>query len=132
MSTVHGEVDIRFDNNILTLEVVGPWNIEFFHLLHQRLAEFAPQLKNKAYGVMLILIGEALPVAEAVEFHIQFLKRVRTSGIAVILSKTSAVGATEAIFQHMYGSAQIEHQFFMDKKEATAWLINQINQAEKE
>jgi len=132
MSTVHGEINVSLSGGILRVEAVGPWNMEFFLLMHKRLLSFLPQIQDIRYGVLLIPIGETLPVPEAVDFHIRFLKYVRTSGVAVLLSETSVAGATRAICHQVYSASNIEHEFFMEEKEASAWLMNQINQAEKE
>lgn len=105
--------------------------MEFFQVMHKELIRNFSNIKRFPYGVLLIPKGETVPVSEAIPFHINFLKNVKTAGVAVLLSESTIVNTATALCQLIYGQANIEHQCFMQRDEALTWLDAQIEKHSK-
>lgn len=119
---VHGECKISVEGSLLVIDVVGPWNLEFFDHLHQELATAAKQLTTKDYSVLLIPRGEAIAVNQAKELHVEFIKRRRPKAVAIVLKYCSSASITQDMCTRIYKLAGIEHEFFEDELQARTWL----------
>lgn len=120
--SVHGECNISVEGSLLVIDVVGPWNLEFFDHLHQELAIAAKQITTKDYSVLLIPRGEAIAVNQATELHVEFLKRRRANAIAIVLKYCSSASITQDMCKRIYKLAGIEHKFFEHEGQARTWL----------
>ena len=119
----HGEHSIQLDNNIVYVESTGPWNIEYFQQLHVELPNLIAQIPSQRYVVCLTLIGDAIPVKEAIAFHIEYLKTRPVLAVALDMSKCTSKVITQKILSDIYRCANIQHQFFENGEAAKKWLI---------
>lgn len=122
----HGNVKVSIEDNIIILECEGPWNIEFFHILHQDIVSAIKQVGHSNYGVLLIPIGEAIGTAETMDYHIDFLKQGNTKAVAVNLALSDVPVSTENICRIAYQAAKRKHEFFLDNDTAKLWLKKQL------
>ena len=119
----HGKHNIWLDNNIVYVESTGPWNMEYFQQLHLEMPKLIAQIPNQRYVVCLTLIGDAIPVKEAIAFHTEYVKTRSVLAIALDMSKCTSEVITQKILSDIYRCANIQHQFFEDSDTAKAWLI---------
>lgn len=122
----HGTAKIHLDNQIIVIEGSGPWNLEFFRHLHQQLIALRDKLAAKPYAILAKLHGNALPVAEAIELHSEFIRRGQAVAIAVVLLDCQSKALTQTIFSSIYQSGSLKHAFFEDCTEASGWLEQQL------
>jgi hypothetical protein len=122
----HGSVNISIKENIITLECEGPWNIEFFHILHLDLISAVKQVDSSNYGILLIPIGEAISTAETMDYHINFLNQGGAKAVAINLARSDVPSSTENICRIAYQAANLKHDFFLDNETAMLWLNKQL------
>ncbi len=123
---VHGNFEVSIEEDILILKCQGPWNIEFFHMLHQDLISAVKQVNPSNYAVLLITAGEAIGTAEAMEYHINFLKQGNTKAVAINLACSDVPSSTENLCRIAYQAANLKHEFFLDNNKAMSWLKKQL------
>ena len=82
---VHGKTSINVDGDIIILESTGPWNAEYFYGLADDFKEILQHINKDNYAVLLIPIGETLGTPEAMESHLDFLRKGNTKAVAIIV-----------------------------------------------
>jgi len=122
----HGECNLFWENNILTIDVEGPCNIEFYDYMHKKILTFAENIDKSNYATLLITRGEAVIIVDALSNHVEFLKRASTKAIAVVLGFCDTPSITEAMCHKAYENAGIVHQFFESSNDAKNWLTTEI------
>ncbi|GAA0810307.1 hypothetical protein GCM10009111_00970 [Colwellia asteriadis] len=120
--SVHGAKEITVENNIITIRSVGPWNIEYFHLLHQDLIAAVTLVDFNNYAVLLVPLGEAISVAEALDYHVAFLKKGNTKAVAINLAGSDVPNSTKSLCTKAYEQAGLNFKFFTSDEEAKQWL----------
>ncbi|GLX79183.1 hypothetical protein tinsulaeT_25230 [Thalassotalea insulae] len=127
--TPHGMLQISVDNNLVTIEIEGPCNAEFFQLMTAKLSGVREQIDLNNYTALIVLHGEALATPDAMEYFTSYLKTISVKAVALNLALTSTPSTTEQVCQRAYREAGINHQFFTDNSKAIKWL-RQCMQAE--
>jgi len=122
----HGESQLSVEGQILIIDITGPCNIEFFHELHHDLVRISKKINVENYATLLILRGEAIFVEEVFEYHVEFLKKVKTKAIAIDLEYCETPSVTKAMCHKAYCSAEITHEFFENMSQAKNWLTHDI------
>jgi hypothetical protein len=120
--SAHGKTTLKIIDNIIILECEGPWNIEFFHILHQQIYQAVQQCSSGNYSVLLIPIGETIGTPDTMDYHIKFLKKGNPSAIAVNLSRSDIPQSTKNLCRLAYQTAELTYDFFMDNESAIHWL----------
>ncbi len=123
---IHGKSELSVENNILTIDIEGPCNLEFYNELHSKLLSMGDQLNVDNYAVILILRGESSIIQEALDFHVEFLKKTNTKAIAVVLKWCEMSSIAELMCHKAYSEANINYQFFENSHDAKNWLTNDI------
>jgi len=124
----HGFHHSHIINNILYIEATGPWNIEYFKVLHNDLALLLKDEKVSSFGVLLSLKGEAIGVSEAFQMHVDFLKKgTGLQAIAVNMAECETKAVTIDMCQKAYINAGIKHDFFDNLNEAKMWLLEHFD-----
>jgi hypothetical protein len=118
----HGSIDIKVDNDLISLDIKGPCNTEFFELMANKLALFRPQLNMNNYTGLIILRDEALATPEAMAYFTSYLKTIQVRAVALNLQYTHSPSATEDMCRKAYTEAGVTHRFFFDNLSATTWL----------
>jgi hypothetical protein len=122
----HGNTEIIMEGNIIVIRCVGPWNIEYFHRLHQDILTAVSQVDINNYGVLFLPISEAICVAEAIDYHVDFLKQGNAKAIAVNLTGSEVPNITKDLCQKAYEQAGLNFQFFYSDESAKAWLQHHL------
>jgi hypothetical protein len=123
----HGKTEIIIEGNIIIIQCVGPWNIEYFHGLHQDIVSAVSQVNINNYAVLLKPIGEAICVAEAIDYHVAFLNQGNAKAIAVNLSDSDVPNTTKSLCNKAYEKAQLNFQFFYSDEPAKVWLKESLS-----
>ena len=118
----HGSINIAIDNDLVTLDIKGPCNIEFFELMTEKLISLRPQLNMDNYTYLVILHDEALATPEALLYFTNYLKTVQVRAVAINLQYTDSPSITEAICHKTYNDSGVKHRFFFDSISAKTWL----------
>lgn len=117
----HGYFSMKSEHNLLIIDAYGPWNKELFTELHQQLYVAVHKLQVNNYGLLVVLHGQALPVKEAIDYHIEFIKQGNPVAIAIDLSKCSSAGLSEDVFSYIYKESDLPHSFFNGYDIARHW-----------
>ncbi len=120
--TPHGMLQVSVDNNLVSIEIEGPCNTEFFHEMAEKLSAVRQQVDINNYTALIILHGEALATQDAMQYFTQYLKTISARAVAVNLQHVSTPILTEQICYQAYQEAGINHQFFDDNASAIKWL----------
>jgi len=123
----HGTLDLTIEDDMILIEALGPWNIEYIDYLHQKLLWAVTQIDRSDLGVLLTLKGEAISVEAGLEYHADFIRQGNTKAIAVNLAHCTTPLLTENLFSKLYRLAKIKHAFFDNVFDARAWLENELN-----
>lgn len=123
----HGQCNIVVEDNIIILELEGPWNLEFMQQMHSSLLKASEQIDVNNYGVLLILHGETLAVQEAIDCHVEFIKKVKTKAIAINLVHSSIPSMTQLMCEKVYQAAILPSAYFTDTLSAKKWLKAQLS-----
>ncbi|WP_101230805.1 hypothetical protein [Colwellia sp. 75C3] len=118
----HGSIDIKLDNDLISMDIEGPCNTEFFELMAKKLASFRPQLNMDNYTSLVILRDEALATPEAMAYFTNYLKTVQVRAVAINLQHAHTPSATQDMCTKAYLEAGVEHRFFFDNLSANTWL----------
>ena len=125
--SAHGKTAISVAENIMTIQTRGPWNIEYFTSLHQEILEAIKAHSLVNFSVLLIPYGEAIPVHEAMDYHVNFISQGNTSAVAVNLSHCETPMSTEALCRVAYEAANIDYAFFESDEQALLYLKSKMN-----
>lgn len=119
----HGDCSYCAQNNIITIEAEGPWNLEFFIKMHKDLREVIINYADlDDYKILVIFKGEAFAVQEGLDYHLAGVKLGNTKAIALSLEFCNNPGFTKAQFEKVYNEASLANKFFSKTDEALKWL----------
>jgi hypothetical protein len=118
----HGNIEISVDNDLITLDVEGPCNTEFFQNMSKKLALIGSQINVNNYTVLVIFRKEALATPEAMTYFTNYLKKVNVRAVATNLQYAYSPTLTEEMCKKSYHEAGVKHQFFVDNETAYIWL----------
>jgi len=125
----HGTLELTIEDNMILIEAVGPWNIEYIDYLHQQLLWAVTQVDYNNYGVLFSPKGEAISVEAGLEYHADFIRQGNTKAIALNLAHCTTSLLTENLFNKLYRSANIKHAFFDNAFDARLWLEKELKTA---
>ena len=112
----------------MLIDVSGSWNEEYFMHFHQDLLEAASLLKDiNNYGIVLNLHGHALITEQGINKHIEFIKQGHTKAIAINMADCLSMGISQSMLTKLYLAADLKHQFFTNKTDAQAWVLEQLH-----
>lgn len=118
----HGRSNITVDNDLITVDIAGPCNTEFFERMEEQITSLRPQLNMNNYTSLVILRDEALATPEAMTYFTNYLKAVQVRAVAINLQYADSPSITEEICKKAYTDAGVKHCFFFDNLAATSWL----------
>ena len=118
----HGSSDITVDNDLITVDIVGPCNTEFFEHMEAQITSLRPQLNMNNYTSLVILRNEALATPEAMTYFTNYLKAVQVRAVAINLQYADSPSITEDVCKKAYTDAGVKHRFFSDNVSASSWL----------
>jgi hypothetical protein len=120
---VHGRCQIITDNNIIIIDALGPWNLEFFEILHSNLQQTVQSnFQNKTYGIVVVLKGETLATQEGLNYHLEKVTKGNAKAIAINMMHSSFALTTQIQFEAVYNKAGLKNKFFHDTSSAKQWI----------
>jgi len=123
----HGKCNIAVEDNLLIVEIEGPWNIEFIQNMHASLLKASQHVDINNYGILLILHGETLAVQEAIDYHVEFIQQVNTKALAINLAHSNIPSMTKQMCEKIYRTVNFPSQYFTDTPSAKEWLQSQLS-----
>ncbi|WP_286262886.1 hypothetical protein [Thalassotalea atypica] len=124
--SAHGRATIFVEDNIVIIESIGPWNLEYFMALHIKLVNAIRQIQHDKYAVLLKLNGEAIAGQDCYNAHLNFIKQGNAKAVAINLSSCSTPVISRDLLSKIYHEAGLEHQFFADDHTAIHWLNSKL------
>ncbi len=123
--SAHGQACISVADSIMTIQSRGPWNVEYFTDMHCEIIETIKKHSLTNFAVLLIPYGEAIAVHEAIDYHVNFLRKGKSNAVAINLSCCDTPLSTENMCRKIYEAAGLTHEFFYDNEQAIVWLQKQ-------
>jgi hypothetical protein len=127
----HGTLNFSvIDNNILVIEGCGPWNKEVLTKISSEQVNLIKSLYGKAWGVLVIILGQPLHTQEASDLLANIVKQDKEKGrkaSAIILKNSSSPEIGEQHLSKIYQKASEDFKFFDDNDEAVGWLKEKIS-----
>jgi len=127
MFTPHGNLDISVKDNVVTIDIEGAMNLEFFKQMEADLAKVGPQLSPGKYAAHVILRGDALASPDATEYFTNYMVKVDVAAVAISLQYADSALLTEMLCSKAYTKANINHQFFTNDHQAKEWLLSYLS-----
>jgi hypothetical protein len=118
----HGSLKITVDNDLITIDIEGPCNTEFFECMAEKLALIRPKLNMDNYTGLIILRHEALATPEAMAYFTGYLKTVQVRAVAINLQYSDTPSMTQELCKKAYSGSGVKHRFFFDNLSAHTWL----------
>jgi len=123
----HGNVSASYDpdDNILYLNLTGPFNLEFMQAYENKVAPLRSQI-NKPYWVSLVNVyGLALAPLPSIAYARNIIDNAMTGGLvatAVVFHSKDAKSTIERFWHKMYAKTPLSYRFFDNQDEAKQWL----------
>jgi len=127
----HGSIKVSVDNDLVTIDIEGPCNTEFFECMAEQLVLIRPQLNMDNYTGLVILRHEALATPEAMAYFTSYLKTVQVRAVAINLQYSDTPSMTQDICKKAYTDSGVRHQFFFDNVSAKLWLRERMAMTEE-
>jgi hypothetical protein len=126
--TSHGKYQFSFENNIVAITAIGPFNLEFFKAMHKDLVNFILQnAEVNNFAILLDLQGESLATQEGLDYHVKAVAKGVAKAIAVDLSTSFYPSSTADMFMKTYSKANLKNQAFNNRNNAIQWLNTIVN-----
>lgn len=124
----HGKCSYTVEDNIITIDATGPWNLEFFKQMHRELSEIILRdVDFHNFAILLILKGDSFAAQDGLDYHLNLVRQGPTKALALNSSLSNATAITQSIFKKVYDKAGLTNQSFNSTAEAKAWLRTQLN-----
>jgi len=132
--TVHGIFSIHVEGRMLVLHSTGPSNRELVEELSKAEKAALAELAGAPWGLLATITDEVMHTPESYAAMVETIRRHREMGrcaTAVIFDHVFGDAMVRRVLERMYHEAGETAQFFDDEASARAWLLDQIEQAEK-
>lgn len=124
----HGKCHYTVDDNIIVVDAVGPWNLEFFQQMHRELSEIILRdVDFNNFAMLLILRGDSFATQDGLEYHLKLVKHGPTKALAINSAPSNAASITQSIFKKIYDKANLENEQFDSTEAAKAWLRTKLD-----
>ncbi len=123
----HGKCSFAVEDNIISIDATGPWNLEFFKKMHADLTSIIiNDVDYQNFAVLLILRGLPLATKNALDYHVKFVSTGQTKALAIYSSLSESPAIAENIFQKAYYQAGLKSKSFDSPDAAKKWLTSQL------
>lgn len=124
----HGHCSFSVQDNIITIDATGPWNLEFFKEMHKNLSEIILRdVDFNNFAILLILRGDSLAVQDGLDYHLHLVRKGPTKALAMNSAASNTQKVTQDIFKKVYDRAGLKNKCFDDTQEAIEWLKTQLD-----
>ena len=128
LSLAHGKCSYSVDGNIITINAIGPWNLEFFMQMHLELADIIlTRVDISNFAILLILQGDSLAAQDGLDYHLKLVRAGPTKAIAINSAMSNSPQITQSIFKKRYDQAGLKNSVLDCTQAAKAWLATQLN-----
>ena len=109
----HGKCHYLVEDNIITIDATGPWNLEFFKQMHQELIDIAvKKVDVNNFAILLILQGDSLAGQDGLDYHLKLVKAGSAKALAINTALSNAPAITQSIFRKVYDQAGLKNKCF--------------------
>ncbi len=123
----HGHCSYTIEDNIVTINATGPWNLEFFKQMHRELSDIIlHEVDFHNFAILLELNGDTFATQEGLDYHLNLVKQGPTKALAINSAESNAAQITQSIFKKVYDKAGLENQHFDSTKAAKQWLKTKL------
>lgn len=126
----HGTLTFKFEDNILLIEGVGPWNKEALSLSLKDSQLLARNGNVERWGVIAIMHGDPIHTLDAEKLLIDIVIKDKCNGrvaSALMLDDSNHPELGRAHIAKIYKSAGEQFEFFSNFSTAKSWLQNMLN-----
>ena len=124
----HGKCTYSVDGGIITINAIGPWNLEFFMQMHIELADIIlTKVDIKNFAILLILEGDSLAAQDGLDYHLNLVRTGPKKAIAINSALSNAPKITQSVFKKVYDQARLKNNVFDCCEVAKVWLATQLN-----
>lgn len=125
--TAHGNYSVALQNNILTLELIGGFNLEGVQKSCADALKLAKSKNLNSWQMLLTLDKETLMVWEAIDDIRQFLLLCSELGCQ-FFAYTIVLESQEVIIDKIFQTLNLEYKCFSKNSDSLQWLqANQLN-----
>ena len=121
MFSAHGDYSITVENNVITLDLKGSFNLEGVQQSCIDTLKVVENENSKYWKLLLILGEETLLVWEALEDVRNFLKLCDEKG-CLSYAYLIAIHTHEEIVDKIFQPLNLSYKYFYNKTDALAWL----------
>ena len=121
----HGSYNLRFENNIIYLKIIGPWNEETFEHYNAELMHAIKLSGSKTYSGIIVLEGYSLLIPEVFDrFRRASSNRVKTglTNVAFFIQKSLCPSTIEGQVSMLYKGLSVNYSFHKTIQSAISWL----------
>jgi hypothetical protein len=123
----HGQCTYTVEDNIITIDATGPWNLEFFQQMHHELSNIIlHDVDFHNFAILLILKGDSFAAQDGLDYHLNLVRQGPTKAIAMNSTMSNAAPITESVFKKVYDQAGLVNQNFDSISAAKAWLRTKL------
>jgi hypothetical protein len=119
----HGKCSYTVDDNIITIDATGPWNLEFFQQMHRELSEIILRdVDYHNFAILLTLRGDSFASQDGLDYHLKLVRGGPTKALAINLALSNAMKFTDSVFTKVYDKAGLTNKSFNSTEAAKTWL----------
>lgn len=123
----HGQCTYTVEDNIITIDATGPWNLEFFQQMHHELSNIIlHDVDFHNFAILLILKGDSFAAQDGLDYHLNLVRQGPTKAIAMNSTMSNAAPITRGVFKKVYDQAGLTNQNFDSISAAKAWLRTKL------
>lgn len=123
----HGQCSFIVEDNLITIDATGPWNLEFFKNMHRDLGYIITNnVDYQNFAILLICRGDSLAAQDGLDYHLHLVSKGETKALAMHVALSESPLVTESIFKKLYDKAGLKNQVFEDIELAKNWLKSQL------
>lgn len=126
--TPHGDCSFIVEDNIITIDATGPWNLEFFKSMHRDLGYIITHnVDYQNFAILLIFRGDAMAAQDGLDYHLKIVSAGTTKAVALYVSLSDSPLIIQSIYKKLYDKAGLKNQVFDDIDSAKSWLTSQLS-----
>lgn len=129
--TAHGSYSIKQDDNILLVDMQGPFNEITAKQYHQDIETHTQNMRSTPWGSLISYSGKGIFTPDAEQSLIETTHYRTENGmiaIAAVINDTAYADVLQMQLQRIYQSFQIQFHFFSDSTNAKIWLDSFIDE----
>ncbi len=126
--TPHGDCSFIVEDNLITIDATGPWNLEFFKNMHRDLGHIITHnVDYHNFAILLIFRGDSLAAQDGLDYHLHLVSKGTTKALAMHVTSSESPLVTQSIFKKLYDKAGLKNQVFDDIELAKSWLKSHLS-----